>query len=220
MGAIRIAVAGRETLYRQAIIELLRSEPGIEVIGEAADTRAACGVCVREAPDILVIEGILAMEYDGPSPLDTLRACSPSTLLVVIGAVEESALAEHGRRDAVRRTAGIMVVPPVTDRRELVRLLRTAIGSRPTANSDERAPVPRSRRDLTERERDVLALIAEGRCNKEIALGLGISTQTVKNHVSHLLEKLTLEDRTQLAVYAIETHEAENRLADPTGPRE
>src|SRR5437588_686435 len=105
-------------------------------------------------------------------------------------------------------------LPARADAGELLRLLAAVAETHGCRDDDARAQADAGAparqgaaggsSRITEREQTIIVMIAQGRCNKEVAHRLGISTQTVKNHVSRLLEKLALADRTQLAVYAIE----------------
>ncbi len=163
-----------------------------------------------------------------------LRACCPAAAVVVLGADDLALAADAAHQAAlqVERNRALFLGAAAylhvgLDHTELARALRAVAAARlcadhennvaPTqeedrlrAGSDACGTNPGSggfdlpKSHLTERESAIVVLIAQGLCNKEIAHRLGISTQTVKNHVSHLLEKLALADRTQLAVYALE----------------
>lgn len=229
MKPIRLVIAERRTLFRQGLAALLSADPDFVVVGEAADADEARRVCARVLPDLILLDAALPNgdEVDGLAAIAGLRVCCPRASLIVIG--EAGDTPESGRRVASDRAetaaqterrhalqlGAAAYVRPTVDYTELLRSLR-AIGAADRAQEDtfneaagrENAGgeiTGEARIHLTEREQAVIGLIAQGLCNKEIAHRLGISTQTVKNHVSHLLEKLALADRTQLAVYAITT---------------
>lgn len=233
MPKIRLVIAEGRTLFRQGLAALLHTEADFVVVGEAADAEEARRVCTHARPDLILLSAGLpdAREEGTPAVLPRLRVCCPEAALVVLGKMEnleaqgdaaQCAAAQAERRRALGSGADAYLHIGL-DREELLRTLRAIVAAHlcpdneahasrtaeATASSFSHADesglhegVPKSA--ITERERSILTLIAQGLCNKEIAHRLGISTQTVKNHVSHLLEKLALADRTQLAVYALE----------------
>ena len=216
MRKIRLVIAEGRTLFRQALAALLCAEPDFEIVGEAATDDEIRRLCSRLQPDSVLLDAGLpcALGYDALALLTGLRAVSPETAVVVLGeagsgAVPGLPLSERAARtaaEAERKRAqnlgAFACLRPTVDGNELIRTLRAAVAC--SGNAAEHAPHETVPHHLTEREAEILALIAQGLCNKEIAQRLNIHTQTVKNHVSHLLEKLALADRLQLAVYALE----------------
>jgi DNA-binding NarL/FixJ family response regulator len=226
MKPVRLVIAEGRTLFRQGLAALLRAEADF-VVSEAGDAAEARRVCLRVQPDLILLDAALpdGAGHDGLAVTASLRVHCPQAAIVVIGEAEGAAApAAESREEWERRRAlqagAAAYLRPTVDQAELFRTLRTAAAVRggddslsslsPAEIAPGDAASPETGADgkpvITERERAVIALLAQGLCNKEIAHRLGISTQTVKNHVSHLLEKLALADRTQLAVYAIEHH--------------
>jgi DNA-binding NarL/FixJ family response regulator len=233
MPKIRLVIAEGRTLFRQGLAALLHAEADFVVVGEAANAEEAGRVCTHTRPDLILLSAGLpdTREEGTPALLPRLRVCCPDAAIVVLGKMENleaqddaahCAAAQAERRRALGSGADAYLHVGL-DREELLRTLRAIIAARLCLDNEARddgaaeaGTSPASRTDesglhegvpknaITERERSILTLIAQGLCNKEIAHRLGISTQTVKNHVSHLLEKLALADRTQLAVYALE----------------
>jgi two-component system nitrate/nitrite response regulator NarL len=233
MSRIRLVVAEGRTLFRQGLVALLSTEADFVVVGEAANAEEAHRTCLHVLPDLILLDATLP-GGDCAERLDIvtrLRACCPLAAIVVLGEAEPleaedsaGAMTAQIERHRAHYLGAAAYLHAGLDHGELVRALRTVAAARPgtDVNSDstiaEGLHQPRSagteyssepgsissKSSLTERESAILVLIAQGLCNKEIAYRLGISTQTVKNHVSHLLEKLALADRTQLAVYTLE----------------
>ena len=219
-----VLIAAERTLFRQGLVALIASWPGFAPVGEAADAYEARRISDREQPDLVVLDSELQRAEGACDLVACLRAGNPSTAIVVIGEADLAAGSEAEAESALRAErarvlsqGAIAYLPARADSRELLRLLTAVAATRACKEGDgagsvdghaKPTPGPHAsvRRRITERERSIIAMIAQGLCNKEVAHRLGIGTQTVKNHVSHLLEKLALADRTQLAVYAVEHH--------------
>ncbi len=188
-GVSVLIVEGR-ALYRDALAALLDGFPGFTVVGTAADVLEAVHACRRLCPQVVLLQ----VQSDA-DPLEheraamAMRAYSPGLISAVI--LEGPVVTALPGFDCVF-TARL-------DGRELARELWQIIARRTHEEAHIRREI--GGRTITAREGQILLLVAEGLSNKEIAGRTGIGLQTVKNHVSHLLEKLSLEDRTQLALY-------------------
>jgi DNA-binding NarL/FixJ family response regulator len=199
---IRVLIADDHAVVRQGLRTYLELQDDVDVVAEAADGREAVAAAARLAPDVVLLD--LAMpELDGVAALGELRERAPATRVIVL-----TSFGEDDRLFAALRAgaAGFLL------KDELVRAIRTAhAGQSPLSPATATRVVeeltrggrPRAAELLTPRELDVLRLIARGRSNKRIALELGVAEKTVKTHVSHILGKLGLTDRTQAALYAV-----------------
>ncbi len=210
---IRVLLADDQTLVRSGFRMILRSDPELEVVGEAADGVEAVTLARELRPDVVLmdvrmpkVDGIEAtrriMRADEPRPrvlvlttfdLDeyvfaALRAGASGFLLK--DAPEEQLLAAI----RVAASGGALFSPSVT-----TRLIERF------ASLDGAEPVPVDLSSLTEREREVLVLLARGMSNAEIAVQLVVSDHTVKTHVARILRKLDLRDRTQAVIAAYES---------------
>jgi DNA-binding NarL/FixJ family response regulator len=211
---IRVVVADDQQIVRDGFGALLATQPDIDVVGDAADGHEAVQVCRRQRPDVVlmdvrmpVMDGIEAtrqLTADGENAprvlvlttfdlddyvYDALRAGASGFLLKDVTA---SALF-----DAVRVVAaGEALLAPAVTRRLIGEFVRL----RPAP-----AQAPDRLRELTPRETEVLRLVAEGLSNGEIAARLVVSEETVKTHVSRVLMKLGVRDRTQAVVAAYES---------------
>jgi len=197
---IRVLIVDDHPVVRQGLSALLGVQDGISVVGEADDGPASLSLAAALRPDIVLLD-LKLPGMDGVQVLEALRS-SGARVLVLTSATEP----ERARRAVRAGAAGVLYKDIDPD--ALVRAIRSvhdgnlllaaeAAGSLLHGGTGNRADA------LTGREREVLALIAEGRSNREIARLLGVSEKTVKAHVSSVLAKLGVQDRTQAAVYAV-----------------
>lgn len=206
---IRVVVVDDQALVRQGFAGLL-AIAGMEVVGEAADGAAAIEVIARTRPDVVLLD-MRMPRFDGLWTLRRLRSDDIDTPVLVLTTFDEGDLVLDAVRAGARgyllkditleqltaavetlAAGGTLVAPAITDR-----MLR-AMQSQPLP--DDAAEVAR---ELTEREREVLRLIASGYSNRQIGDALFLSEGTVKNHVSAVLTKLGARDRTNAVLRAL-----------------
>lgn len=208
---IRLLVADDHAIVREGLNSILRSVGGIEVVGEARNGLEAVSKAADLLPDVVLMD-IRMADMDGVEATRRLRAITPSARVIILTNYDEDELVFNSIRagasgyllkevgveelvTAIRSVAqGYSLIYPSVARR----VLDEFGGLRRDAGDHEEAF-----EDLTQREREVLNLIAQGRANKEIAAQLCISEKTVKTHVSNILSKLQMTDRTQAALYAL-----------------
>ncbi len=204
---IRVLVADDHAVVRQGLRTYLELQDDIEVVGDVADGEAAVAAVEREAPDVVLMDLVMP-GVDGVEAIRRIKQGRPQARVLVLS----SFLDDERLFPAVRAGAAGYLLKDV-EPRELVEAIRTVHGGEALLHPavaarlmDEFAagppPVP-SADGLTDREREVLALIARGLPNKLIARELSISEKTVKAHVSSILGKLGVSDRTQAALYAV-----------------
>jgi DNA-binding NarL/FixJ family response regulator len=207
---IRVLLVDDQALIRSALHALLDAAPDLEVVAEAEDGRAAVAAADRYHPDVVVMD-VRMPRLDGIAATRQIREAHPGTAVIVLTTYD---LDEYVF-DAVRAgAAGFLLKDGDAD--ELVRAIRVAVGGEALVAPsslrrllDEFARTPRPDDDaaarvarLTQREREVLALMAAGLSNGEIAERLVLSLATVKTHVGGVLAKLPARDRTQAVVLA------------------
>jgi DNA-binding NarL/FixJ family response regulator len=203
---VRVLVVDDQSLIREGIASLLSIEPGIEVVGTAADGRTAVDLAVQTRPDVVLMD-VRMPELDGIRAAGLLRERLPSCRVLMLTTFDD----EEYVLSALRVGAGGYLLKdlPARELAQAVRLAHAGVDQHDAAAIrrlvtalDRTPPSPRSRPELTEREFAVLRLIARGATNREISAQLFVSEGTVKNHVSHILGRLGLRDRTQAALYA------------------
>jgi DNA-binding NarL/FixJ family response regulator len=205
---IRIALADDQALVRTGFRLILQAEEGIEVVGEAEDGRAAIELVRTAAPDVILMDVRMPV-LDG---IEATRRVAADTRVLVVTTFDLDEVVF----DAIRAGAsGFLLKTSPAD--ELVRAVRVVAAgdsllspsiTRRLVEEFARRPVagePRGLDDLTPRELDVLALIARGHSNAEIAAELFVESSTVKSHVASILAKLGLRDRVQAVVAAYES---------------
>jgi NarL family two-component system response regulator LiaR len=207
---ITVVLVDDHSMVRMGLKAYFSTLPDIVVVGEAATGAEAVALTQQHAPDVVLMDLIMP-GMDGVQATQLVKKASPRTQVIVLTSYHED---EHifpairagalsyvlkdidpdDLADAIRRAhAGEAVLHP----RVAARMVKELHGAR------EAAVNPFS--ELTERELDVLRLVAAGQSNREIAASLVISEKTVKSHISNILGKLHLADRTQAAVYAWQT---------------
>lgn len=203
---IRVLIVDDHKLVRQGLRFLLEQEPGIEVAGECADGAAAAAEAARLEVDVVLLD-LLMPRVDGLTALRELRKRAPRARVVILTShraderVREALVA--GAHAYLLKTAGVEEV--VTTVRA-VAAGQTVLDSALAGSLVGRSARGRAVERLSPRELEVLAGIGDGRSNKEIAARLRISEETVKSHVSSVLAKLELQDRTQAALFAARQH--------------
>jgi DNA-binding NarL/FixJ family response regulator len=211
---IRVLLADDQQIVRAGFRMILADEPDIDVIGEAADGRAAVDQARRLRPDIVVMD-IRMPSVDGIAATRELMADPEPRVRVLMLTTFD---ADEHVVEALRAGASGFLLKDVTpeDFAAAIRtiaagdaLLAPSVTRRVLDKFRDRLPAPSDDRggllrDLTERELEVLKLVARGLSNREIADRLTLAEPTVKTHVSHALLKLDLRDRAQAVVFAYE----------------
>jgi NarL family two-component system response regulator LiaR len=198
---IRVLLVDDHGVVRQGLRRFLELQPDIEVVGEAESGRGLVEL-VRDSGADLVLMDIVMPEVDGIDAIRALRGASPATRVLVLSSFADDAQVFAAVQAGA---AGYLLKDVRPD--DLAAAIRQVHAGRTVLHPDaaarlvERTQEPTAR--FTGRERDVLKLLTEGFANKEIARRLLISEKTVKTHVSNILQKLGVQDRTQAAVIAV-----------------
>jgi NarL family two-component system response regulator LiaR len=206
---IRVVIADDHKVVRQGLSFLLSSEPGIEVAGQAADGIAALAAIRELRPDVLLLD-LFMPRMDGMAVLNAIREEGATVRVLVLTSSQDD---EHlvqavkaGALSFLPKTAGVdQVIESVRAAARGESVLQPAATAR-LIEELRRGATPDPLRLLTPRETDVLREVARGRSNREIARTLSVTEETVKSHVSSILAKLDLADRTQAAIFGLQHH--------------
>ncbi|MFE7353878.1 response regulator [Streptomyces sp. NPDC057543] len=218
--SIRVLIVDDQMMVREGFSVLLNAMPGIEVVGEAVDGRQAIAQVAALRPDVVLMD-IRMPELNGIEATREIVAADADAKVLVLTTFDLDEYVYQALRagasgfllkdasarqlaDGVRVVAaGEALLAPTVTKRLINEFSKLAEVPRPPALAQVG--------DLTERETEVLVLIAQGRSNAEIASHLVVAESTIKTHVSRILVKLGLRDRTQAAVFAYEA-----RLVTPS----
>ena len=199
---IRIVIADDHAVVRQGLKMFLQDVDEFEVIAEAQNGSEALALAKQMKPDVVLMD-LLMPVMDGITAIGHIRREVPDTEVIALTSVLEDASVVG----AVRAGA-IGYLLKDTQAEELTRAIKAAangqvqLSPQAAARLVREVRAPESPETLTERETDVLRLLAQGKANKEIAAALFIGENTVKTHVSSILVKLGVQSRTQAALYA------------------
>ncbi len=200
---IRVLIADDHSVVRQGLRMFLTLDPELEVVAEAADGAEALRLARELRPDVVLMD-LLMPVMDGIAATQAIRQEVPDIEVVALTSVLEDASVV-----GAIRAGAIGYLLKNTEADELRRAIRAAADGQVQLSPEAAARLmrevraPESPEALTERETDVLRLVAEGKANKEIAHSLRIGEKTVKTHVSNILAKLGVQSRTQAALYAV-----------------
>jgi len=213
----RILVVDDHALFRVGIANILGREPDFEIVGEADDSRSAVDRAIETSPNVILMD----LSLPQPGGIETTQRIKrelPSTAIIVLAVSED----EDALFDAIKAGAAAFILKDVGPD-DLVTIIRRVVSgeylindkvfAKPSVASrvlkefrelavygQEAAPIFAP---LSPREVEILDNIAQGMTNKQVAYALSISEQTVKNHMSSILRKLSVNDRTQAVVYAM-----------------
>jgi two-component system, NarL family, response regulator LiaR len=200
---IRLLLVDDHAVVRQGLRMFLSLDPDFEIVGEAADGNAALKLARELQPDVVLMD-LLMPGMDGIEATGILRKEMPDIEVIALTSVlEDSSVVGAIRAGAI----GYLLKD--TEANELIRSIKAAaegqvqLSPQAAARLMREVRAPESPEALTERETEVLRLLAQGQSNKEVARALSIGEKTVKTHVSSILGKLNVSSRTQAALYAV-----------------
>jgi NarL family two-component system response regulator LiaR len=209
---IRLLVVDDHAIVREGLRTLLAEEPGLEIVGEAADGQAALLQAERLKPDVILLDLVMP-GLGGLDVIPRILARQPDCRILILTSFAE----DQNVLSAMQAGAAGYLLKDVL-RADLLHAIRQAAQGTPVLHPEAQRklvehvtrPQPAAELStLTDRERDVLRLIARGLSNRQIADTLHITEGTVKGHVSNVLSKLHLQDRTQAALFAVRNGMAE-----------
>lgn len=207
---IRVLVCDDHEVVRQGLATFLALQDDIEIAGQAADGEEAVAKAAELRPDVILMDLVMP-RVDGITAIGRIVAADADAKIIVLTSfADDDKLFPAIRAGAVgylmKDVSPQDLAKAIRMAREGEPLLQPDIARRLMAELSGGGSVNAELARLTERETEVLRLIAKGRANKEIARDLVLSEKTVKTHVSNILQKLHLSDRTQAALFAVRQH--------------
>jgi NarL family two-component system response regulator LiaR len=201
---IRLVIVDDHAVVRQGLRFLLEQQPDMEVIGEGKDGAHGVALVSSLLPDVVLLD-LLMPKMDGISAAREMKRLAPNTPIIIL-----TSFYEDEQVFGAIKAGAISYLLKDASAEEMIEAIRAAargegilhprVAARVLREMQQHSPLE----DLTTRELEVLTLIARGRSNGEIASELVIGEGTVKTHVSNILSKLHLADRTQAAIYALQ----------------
>ncbi|MGI6149342.1 MAG: response regulator [Limnochordia bacterium] len=203
---IRVLVIDDHEMVRRGLVSYLETEDDIEVVGEAGDGAEAITLCESLQPDVILMDLIME-NADGITATKAIKSKFPETQIIILTSfVEEKlifpALEAGALSYLLKTTTAEEIVRAIRSAQKSQSVIEPKVASRMVSRLQSASGAKSPHDDLTERELEVLRLIGEGLTNQEIADKLFIGVKTVKTHVSNILSKLGVTDRTQAAIYA------------------
>ena len=203
MNPIRVALVDDHKIVRRGLSAYFAAQPDIIVVGEASSGEEALQLAESWQVDVIVIDVLMPGGIDGIETTRRLKRLLPQVQIIIL-----SGYADDARVIGALRTGAITYVEKDSQPEQLLEAVRGAVQGKaifePTLMQRIlQAQTMKSSDVLTERESEVLRLLAEGLTNAEIAVRLSVSEETVKTHVAGILRKLGLAHRTQAAIYAL-----------------
>ena len=205
MKPIRVLIVDDHAMVRKGLVAFLKNQPGLDLVGEACDGREAIDACEQNHPDVILMDLVMP-EMGGVAATRTIHQRWPHVHVIALTSFQEKELVQ----DALQAGAIGYLLKNVSGE-ELAEAIHQAHSGRPTlapeavqALIQPPSEVESMAADLTRREHEVLALLAKGMSNPEIAGQLFISRATVKVHISNILSKLGVASRAEAISLAIQ----------------
>lgn len=204
---IHILVADDHAIVREGLRWLIATEPGMELVGEAADGVEAVARARELRPDIILMDVVMPRK-DGIEAISEIKQVLPDVHILVLTSFAEDdkvfpAIKAGASGYLLKDTAPQDLLRAIRDVHQGLPTMHPAIARKVMQEIQRPSNLPPTAEPLTAREADVLKLVARGLANEEIAKTLFISERTVRTHVSNILRKLHLANRTQATLYAL-----------------
>jgi NarL family two-component system response regulator LiaR len=200
---IRVMLIDDHTMVRRGLATFLKIYDDLQLVGEADSGKAAIQLCAEVLPDVILMDMVMP-DMDGAMATRAIRQHFPQVQVIALTSFKEGDLVKNALEAGA---IGYLLKDISAD--ELVRAIRAAHAGRATLSPEvtqtlvEAANQPQPGLNLTEREREVLALMVDGLNNTQIAAKLTVSPSTIKSHVSNILSKLGVASRTEAVTLAL-----------------
>ena len=204
---IRILIADDHAVVREGLRTLINTKPGMEVIGEAADGDEAITLVHNLKPDVILLDMVMPRK-NGLEAINGIKKNNPEARILVLTSFDDdervfSAIKAGALGYLLKDSSPQQLLQAIDDVHHGRSSLHPAIALKVIRELNQPTDLPPTEEPLTTREMETLRLIAQGLTNQEIADKLSISERTVGKHVSNILDKLHLANRTQVALYAL-----------------
>lgn len=201
---LQVLIADDQRLMRDGLKTILELEPDITIAGLAADGAEACAICDAHVPDVVLMD-IRMPGMDGVTATAAIKRDHPETAVLVLTTFDDDksiiqALKNGAIGYLLKDIEADRLIQAVRDAANGAFTWPTLLAAKLAEHFRAPAPAPTPFAELTERERDVAAKLADGKTNREIAAALCLSEGTIKNHVSNIYAKLQIYDRTAAAL--------------------
>jgi NarL family two-component system response regulator LiaR len=204
---IRVMLVDDHTMVRRGLATFLKVFKDLQIAGEAESGEAAIQLCAEVSPDVILMDMVLPM-MDGPTAIRAIRQQFPTVHVIALTSFKGGELVKNALEAGA---IGYLLKDVSAD--ELAQAIRAAHAGRSTLSPEAAQAIvqaahqpPTPDLNLTEREREVLALMIDGLQNRQIAVRLSLSPSTVKSHVSNILSKLGVTSRTEAVTLAHRSH--------------
>ena len=206
-GTIRILIADDHSIVRRGLRALIDTEPGMETVGEASDGVQAVEQARALQPDVILLDMMMPRKSGLEAIVDIKEENADARILVLTSFAQDDKVFPAIKAGALgyllKDSSPRELLQAINDVYEGASSLHPSIARMLIAEISQPSKLPPTQDPLTEREVEVLKLLAQGMSNEEIAESLVISDRTVGKHVSNILDKLHLANRTQAALYAL-----------------
>ena len=204
---IRILIADDHAIVREGMNHLIDGRPDLEIVAEAADGAEAVLLVQRHQPDVILMD-LMMPRMDGIAAIKAIKRDDPEARILVLTSFAEddkvfAAIKAGALGYLLKDSSPLALIQAIHDVHEGNASLHPTIARKLIREINQPPAIPPTEDPLTEREVEILKLVAQGLTNQDIAETLTISPRTVGAHVGHILDKLHLANRTQAALYAL-----------------
>ena len=204
---INILIADDHAIVRKGLAALIESEPGMELVGEAADGVEVVQNAQTLHPDVVLLD-LMMPRQDGLAAISKIKETNPEIRILVLTSFADDdkvfpAIKAGALGYLLKDSSPQQLLQAIYDVYQGQASLHPVIARKLIGELNQPPDLPPTTEPLTDREIDVLKLIAQGLSNMDIATELNISERTVRTHITHILDKLHLANRTQAALYAM-----------------
>ncbi len=204
---IRVLIADDHAVVREGLRTLISAKPGMELVGEATDGNEAVQLALTQQPDVILLDMIMPNK-DGLTAIKEIKAENPEARILVLTSFSDddkvfAAIKAGALGYLLKDSSPQQLIQAIHDVNQGQSSLHPTIALKLIRELNQPPDLPPTEDPLTDRELETLRLVAQGLMNQEIAEKLSISERTVGKHVSNILEKLHLANRTQAALYAL-----------------